>query len=153
MAKPHDSALLHTDIAELAEERMLPQGRPFIAETLLVRNGIVYGNSGKVAHWNYARWIIDLLHPNPSQDNTVRRWYIATASMMQKMLLWGSARMHLQRAKECFPHDADIEFLSGTLPECFASPRAQNAELPDPGTLTHEPASWFEVPICSWFER
>lgn len=131
-------AMLHTDIALLANEDAPPQKvlspRPQEAQeispgTLLVRDGILYG-SRKMVHWNYARAVLDLLHPNIPQDETVRRWYIATSSVMQESLLWGPARVHLEKAQEWFPQDADIQFLLGTLHECFASPRRQNIVLP-----------------------
>jgi hypothetical protein len=131
-------AMFHTDLALLPKDPLLPYRIPLLqlqtakasrSETLLVRDGIIYGSS-KMTHWNHARRILDLLHPNPSRDATVRRWSIATSSILQQLLLLGPANKHLQWAQEVFPEDADIQFLLGSLHECLAAPRAQNVVLP-----------------------
>jgi tetratricopeptide (TPR) repeat protein len=53
----------------------------------------------------------------------VRLWYLATAAWMQHSEHLN--RVHLDRAREIFPRDADILFLLGCLHETFADAQVQ----------------------------
>ena len=72
---------------------------------------------GQVAvHWEIARMVLDDVkagvgRPVPGRDEMVRQWYRATAAWMQQVE--DHDTVHLDRAREIFPADPDILFLSG----------------------------------------
>jgi tetratricopeptide (TPR) repeat protein len=85
----------------------------------------VYENEGQ--HMEFGRLLLDSVAPNPSQDDMVKEWYIATAA-------YGLSRgrplyieNHLKDAVNIFPSDAWILFYAGLLHETYATPRYQNA--------------------------
>ncbi len=119
-------ALLHTDIAMLAAH-LVPTA-PGDASELMVIDAYRAGQeSGQ--HWEFARMLLDSVHPVPSSDDRVRQWYVAVAAHMQNTRHWGSATYHLKRAREIFPTEATFLFYSGTLHEYYASPLAQKSKI------------------------
>ena len=75
----------------------------------------------------FGRLLLDSVTPNPSQDEMVKEWYIATAA-------YGLSRgrplyieKHLKDAVTIFQSDAWILFYAGVLHETYATPRYQNA--------------------------
>jgi tetratricopeptide (TPR) repeat protein len=82
-------------------------------------------------HWEIARMLLDFVKPHgsdraaPERDDMVRQWYRATAAWMQ--LREDHDKLHLDRARELFPGDADILFLSGCQRETFAGSPIQAA--------------------------
>ena len=80
-------------------------------------------------HWDIARGLlayvrsIDSERPAPGKDAMVRQWYRATAAWMQDRE--DHETRHLVRARELFPADPDILFLSGCQHEVYASPDVQ----------------------------
>ncbi len=75
--------------------------------------------------------------PDPSKDETVHLWYVAAAAEMQNRRQWGTALVHLHRARAIYPLDAHIMFYFGAVHEFFASPVIQNLLLtaPDAGII------------------
>jgi tetratricopeptide (TPR) repeat protein len=60
----------------------------------------------------------------PQNDDWVRRWYRATVAALQRAAEWDS--LHVDHAREIFPSDPYLLFLSGCLHEAFASAPVQN---------------------------
>jgi len=93
-------------------------------------------------HWELARMLLDFVKPSgadraaPGRDDMVRDWYRATASWMQDREDYDD--MHLDRARQIFPADPVILFLSGCQREVYAAPRIQSAvrsAVAPPGTI------------------
>jgi len=120
-------ALLHTDIAMATAGSLRPvDGSASDAEPP-VRVHMVDGEATSIGigeiHWAIGRDLIDEVRPRP--DAMVRLWYVATSAWMQREQQYDPG--HLLRARELFPDDASIAFLSGTHAEAFASPAIQSA--------------------------
>jgi tetratricopeptide (TPR) repeat protein len=132
------AALLHADIemivnpvldaAESELRRPLPGPRRVRADT---NDGISITVHEVGVHWEIARTLLSMIvpqhlqRPAPERDPMVRAWYRATSAWMQRVESHDSA--HLDRARELFPDDPDILFLSGTLRETYASAEIQAA--------------------------
>lgn len=82
-------------------------------------------------HWELARMLLDWVEPPgadraaPGRDDMVRDWYRATAAWMQDREDYDDT--HLDRARQIFPADAVILFLSASQREVYAAPRIQSA--------------------------
>jgi tetratricopeptide (TPR) repeat protein len=82
-------------------------------------------------HWEIARMLLAFVKPHgsdrpaPGRDEMVRQWYRATAARMQ--LREDHDKLHLDEARELFPADPDILFLSGCQRETFAGSPIQSA--------------------------
>jgi tetratricopeptide (TPR) repeat protein len=82
-------------------------------------------------HWEIARLLLDYVMaggaggPAPGRDGMVRRWYRATAAWMQSVE--DHDTVHLDHAREIFPTDPDMLFLSGAQHETYASSHIQSA--------------------------
>jgi hypothetical protein len=74
-------------------------------------------------HWLMGRALLDAVRPGG--DGMINLWYRATAAWMQRDLQYNPA--HLRRARELFPNDSVIAFLSGTNAETYASSAIQAA--------------------------
>ena len=116
------------DVADSTSERPLPGPRRLRADT----NDGVSMNAHEVGvHWEIARTLLSLIvpkhadRPAPARDSMVRAWYRATLAWMQQVESYDTD--HLDRARDIFPDDPDILFLSGTLRETYASPEIQAA--------------------------
>jgi len=85
----------------------------------------VYENEGR--HMEFGRLLLDSVTPNPSQDEMVKEWYIATAAdgFSRGRPLY--IEKHITDAVNLFPSDAWILFYAGVLHETYATPRYQNA--------------------------
>jgi predicted Zn-dependent protease len=70
-----------------------------------------------------ARHLLDAVRP--ARDAMVNLWYRATASWMQQQEQYNSS--HLAHARELFPDDDEIFFLSGAEREAQAGPALQSA--------------------------
>jgi hypothetical protein len=75
-------------------------------------------------HWEIGRSVLDLVRPTPSQDETVRLWYHASAMYLQREVQLDLS--HLEQAKRIFPDDQVILFLLGCLHETYAADEVQN---------------------------
>jgi tetratricopeptide (TPR) repeat protein len=128
-------ALLHTDVAMMTRGATEPIDAPGSAGPQRLRMNIADGlgtDLGQSAvHWELARMLLDHVQPpgadrpEPGRDEMVRQWYLATAAWMQSREDYDT--LHLDRAREIFPADPDILFLSGCLHETYAGPRIQSA--------------------------
>jgi len=127
-------ALFQTDIAMLAPESASPIAlRRGGAQRFRVE--MTDGQSTNIhqtaVHWEIARMLLDAVRasrtaqPAPGRDTMVRDWYVATAQWMQFNVHYDSN--HLSHARQLFPDDRDLLFLSGTLHAIYATPRMQAA--------------------------
>jgi tetratricopeptide (TPR) repeat protein len=122
------AALLHTDIALL----QLETGKDDIISSMLslTQDGIsIMANGGQ--HWEFARLLLGYIQPDPSKDDLVRCWYIATTAHMLSHRERASADLNLKRALNLFPDDSELLFYAGVLHEGYSAPKSQNA-LPPP---------------------
>jgi tetratricopeptide (TPR) repeat protein len=119
-------ALLHSDAAMITTNVLAPLDTSR-ADDVPVRVHIVDGAPTAVGvgefHWDMARHLLDAVRP--AHDAMVNRWYRATASWMQQQQQYNSN--HLARARELFPDDDEIVFLSGCERETQAGPALQSA--------------------------
>lgn len=144
-------AMLHSDIAMLKPAPSQP--RPTAKWSpgsggyrVQIQDGRQMNLSQADDHWTIARGLLanvrppDSNRPAPGRDAMVRLWYHATAAWMQDA--GDHETIHLDRAREIFPNDPDILFLSGTQHETYASAAVQSvregAVLPAGVTLLIE---------------
>ncbi len=134
------AAVLHTDIAmfqldtgHFNEENVIYRGIVYKKDkddAITVQDGRGTGQS-KGWHWEFARYLLDQIAPNPSEDETVRKWYVAATAFMLFRRQFGDAEDNLASALELFPSDPALLFYSGALHENYAAPSFQNALQPD----------------------
>ncbi|OFW30095.1 MAG: hypothetical protein A3H97_24290 [Acidobacteria bacterium RIFCSPLOWO2_02_FULL_65_29] len=159
-------ALLHADVAMLLPNASAdPLGLSGAAAADNFRVTIADGRQTQLRregfHWDVGRGLLayvrprDSERPAPGRDEMVRQWYVATAAWMQDRGDYDTA--HLARARELFPADLDILFLSGCLHETFASPPVQSvvqgAVLPTGITLAVGPEGRELRQAESYFRR
>lgn len=129
-------AILHSDIAMLAPSTMraaeeVHPGAPLQRLRMEISDGQEIDLHESAVHWEVARMLLELVvpkgdtHPAPGRDDMVRQWYRATASWMQ--LREDHDKAHLNRARQLFPSDPDILFLSATQRETYAGAAIQAA--------------------------
>ena len=128
-------AMLHTDIAILKPAPTEPRSAAGYSPgsggyRVLIQDGRQMNLSQTDDHWEIARGLLanirpaDSSRPAPGRDEMVRRWYRATATWMQDA--GDHETQHLDRARELFPTDPDILFLSGSQHETYASAAVQS---------------------------
>ena len=129
-------ALLHGDVAVLEPLMMKGPAEP-VASTgpqrfrMEISDGREVGMRESAVHWEFARMLLDFVRPkgstraDPGGDEMVRQWYRATAAWMQ--LHEDHDKSHLDRARELFPADPDLLFLSACQRETYAGSPIQNA--------------------------
>jgi len=134
-------AMLHADVAIAAREALGP-GAPTGAVRseewavpdqveLDMLDGSALGSHQVGLHWVIGRMLLDEVvppgskKPAPGRDVGVRDWYRATAAWMQHVE--NHDTQHLDRARDLFPNDPDILFLSGSQRETLAASRIQGA--------------------------
>jgi tetratricopeptide (TPR) repeat protein len=124
-------AMLHSDIAMLAQDGLVSAAGPMVAgttpagATILVSDGRVQGSDDTDRHWLMARWLVASTTPDPSRDDWVRQWHLAAAARMRRDSLLATAEPLLQRARELFPKEPGFPFYAGCLHEALASPPIQ----------------------------
>jgi len=133
-------ALLHADIAMLQPHALVePFSEPVRqGRTLGPRSWRIDISDGRsldvgltAVHWDIARLALDHVRPPksdkpaPERDAMVRAWYRATAAWMQ--FREDHDTLHLEHARQIFPDDAELQFLSGCQRETYASPAIQAA--------------------------
>jgi len=145
-------ALLHTDVGMLTAGVTEPVNLGTSLGPQRIRMNISDGretNLGETGvHWETARMLLDHVkpagrlrqgsgeprrseaeaganRPDPARDEMVRQWYRATAAWMQARE--DHDTLHLDHARQIFPADPDILFLSGCLHETYSGPRIQSA--------------------------
>jgi tetratricopeptide (TPR) repeat protein len=128
-------ALLHGDIPVLAPQAMIADPPSSSAGPQRLRMAISDGREldlrQSAVHWELARMLLDFVktkgssRPDPGRDPMVRAWYRATAAWMQ--LREDHDELHIARARELFPDDPDILFLSACQHEAYAGSPIQAA--------------------------
>jgi tetratricopeptide (TPR) repeat protein len=122
-------ALLHTDIAMFlphATEGLVSAAAAGGPQRIRIQttDGMQMDLGQVPPHWELARELLDRVRPagaamaTPALDPMVRLWYRATAAWMQAREQHDT--VHLDRAREIFPNDADILFLSACQHEVYA---------------------------------
>jgi tetratricopeptide (TPR) repeat protein len=121
-------AVLHGDVAMFGlpvvpapDAALAGDGGPI---RIQVADGESTGFNPAPIHWQMARQLLDHVKP-VATDNFVRRWYAATAAWMQDREQHDTN--HLVHARELFPDDPDILFLSGSQMETYAGAPVQAA--------------------------
>jgi hypothetical protein len=144
------AALVHSDVGMLAPAAMVapgevtrPSGTAVERFRMEISDGQELNLRQSAVHWEIARMLLDFVRPrgsdhaNPGHDDMVRQWYVATAAWMQ--LKEDHDKLHLNRARELFPSDPDVFFLSACQRETYAGPPIQaavkSATLPTGVTL------------------
>jgi tetratricopeptide (TPR) repeat protein len=124
-------AMLHADIAMLAEESLIRAAEPAVPGgppgrgPVRVSDGRAVGADNTDRHWEMARALLEIVTPEPALDEWVHRWYRAAAARMRRDSLLASSEPLLERARQLFPKDAAFPFYGGCLHETQASPAAQ----------------------------
>ncbi len=116
-------AVLHTDLALLAPDlaqrfRGFPEWE--VLRTVEARDGQALASSVVSAHWRLARALLDGTLPRPADDPRVREWYRAVGATLLADQRYATALPHLNDAQRLFPHDRDVNMLSGLLHETLA---------------------------------
>ena len=133
-------ACLHGDIAMSGPVSVMApdtsSGQPRIR--VHVDDGESTGFTAAPIHWEMARMLFDNVTPAPG-DTLARDWYVATAAWMQSREQHDT--VHLRHAREVFPDDPEIAFLSGCQRKRSASAAIQSVALsrPAPGLFTRCP--------------
>jgi tetratricopeptide (TPR) repeat protein len=143
------AALLHTDIAVLR----LETGKDDVFNSMmsLTYDGLsVLANGGQ--HWEFTRLLLASIKPDPSKNEMVRRWYIATTAFMLSYRERASAGLNLKSALDIFPKDPELLFYAGVLHETYALPKSQNA-LPPPGMHFQFGSKKSELELAQLFLR
>lgn len=124
-------AILHTDIAMLIPSEGTGRQETSASEAwstvVLVADGRAIGFEYAGLHWALARMLLGPFVADPAARDRVRLWYRATAAHLQGRSELGHATAQVERARQLFPNDAVILFLSGCLHETLAGPRIQHA--------------------------
>jgi tetratricopeptide (TPR) repeat protein len=129
-------ALLHSDLAMIAPpgttgRASAPSSTGPQRWRMEISDGREVDFQQSAVHWEIARMLLDFVKPrgssrvDPGKEEMVRQWYRATAAWMQ--LREEHDRLHLDRARELFPADPDILFLSGCQRETYAGAPIQTA--------------------------
>lgn len=119
-------AALHADIARLIPEDAVRRS-PTQKTAYMVRDGRWLGIRYISMHWQLGRSLLDSVTPSPAANPGVRAWYLETSSNLLQMRQIAAAAEHYARARQIFPTDPDILFVSGLLHERFGSTAMQAA--------------------------
>ena len=119
------AALLHSDVAMITAGALRPMTDSGPTAGSPVRVQTADGEATNIGvgdgHWTLGRSLLDEV--TPGRDEMVRSWYVATSTWMQREQQYN--RVHLAHARELFPDDAMIAFLSGTHDEVYAGAAIQ----------------------------
>lgn len=119
-------AALHADIARLIPDDVVRRS-PSQKTTYAVRDGRWLGVRYVSIHWQLGRSLLDSVVPAPAQHPGVREWYLETCAELLRLRQFAAAVDHYSRARQLFPSDPVILFVSGALHERFASTALQAA--------------------------
>ena len=129
-------ASLHADIVMLEAAQSStpdPSRQPRSSSIMLfLADGQQTGVNDASVHWEMGRRLLDKvrpktsrrLGPDPGADETVRRWYLASAAYMEaveQLDAW-----HIDRAVQLFPGDPEILFLAACGREAFSGAQIQS---------------------------
>jgi tetratricopeptide (TPR) repeat protein len=125
-----------TDVAPAGRPSGLPYS-PLLSQRSLIRNwdGEILGNTLADWNWAFARSLVALLSPRPSDDPFVGTWYHATSAFMFQRGSYGELLAHLESATALLPDDARILFDRACYAEIQGLPRIQ-VLLSDADVLT-----------------
>jgi VWFA-related protein len=82
-------------------------------------------------HWRFARYLLDGISPHPSEDEMVRKWYVASTAFMLSNGLFAYVEKNIVPALQFFSSDPVLLFYSGVLHENYAGSTFQNALSPE----------------------
>ncbi len=120
-------AMLHGDVAMVHPPTSFTQGTAEFEDDkrlkVQIGDGESLGFNGVSAHWDMARALFDLAPRGSEIADVARRWYIATGMWIQQQGQYDTG--HLRHARDLFPDDAELQYLSGTQQEAYASPPIQ----------------------------
>jgi len=123
--------VLHTDIAFLAPRRPL-QGigkgggdRDNSSRLIVGQDGHFDAMVDILVHVILGRYLLDAITPDPAQDESVRAWYYATASILEGHSMFGDVRLHMDRALQLMADDPIMLFYAGAFREMMAAPDIQ----------------------------
>jgi tetratricopeptide (TPR) repeat protein len=119
-------AALHADIARLIPDDVVRRS-PSQETTYVVRDGRWLGVRYVSMHWQLGRSLLDSVVPAPAEHAGVREWYLETCTDLLRLRQFAAAVDHYSRARQLFPSDPVILFVSGALHERFASTALQAA--------------------------
>ncbi len=145
-------AMLHADIAMLAQEGLVRATEPAVPGTspsrgpIQVSDGRAGGTDNADRHWEMARALLEIVAPEPASDEWVHRWYRAAAARMRRDRLLASSDPLLERARRLFPKDAAFPFYGGCLHETQASPSIQTVYEATAPSQRSSAASWLSGP-------
>ncbi len=95
-------------------------------KTAFIEDGrSVYASEGR--HMEFGRFLLESVTPQSSQDEMVRKWYIATSAYGLSIGRPAFINEHLKDAVDTFPTDPLILLYAGMLHETYATSRYQNA--------------------------
>jgi tetratricopeptide (TPR) repeat protein len=121
-------AAMHAGIARMVPEdnvrRSASQKTAYI-----VSDGRWMGMRYISMHWQFGRSLLDSVTPEPAAEPGVRAWYLETSADLQQLRQFAAALEHYTRARQIFPADPEILFVSGTLHERFGSTALQAAAV------------------------
>ena len=119
-------AVMHGDTGMSDPPPVLaPAGSDDSRIKVLFGDGEPLGLHREPVHWETARALFDGIKGNPAAEDIARRWYAATAMLMQSTKQHDT--LHLRHARQLFSEDIDVLFMSGTQQEIYASPPVQSA--------------------------
>jgi tetratricopeptide (TPR) repeat protein len=145
-------AMLHADIAMLAQEGLVRAAEPGVPGTppsrapIQVSDGRAGGTDNADRHWEMARALLEIVAPDPARDEWVHRWYRAAAARMRRDSLLASSEPLLGRARQLFPKDAIFPFYGGCLHETQASPAIQAVYEAAASTQRGRTGPWLSGP-------
>jgi tetratricopeptide (TPR) repeat protein len=150
-------AMLHSDIAMLAQEGVIRAAEPTVPGAprgggpIQVVDGTARGPDEADRHWATARAFLEIVVPDPARDEWVHRWYRAAAARMRRDSLLASSEPLLARARQLFPKDAVFPFYGGCLHATYASPAIQAvyASAASPSSQRNRVAPWQSGPHSS----
>jgi tetratricopeptide (TPR) repeat protein len=129
-------AVLHSDIVMLGDQAPLSTSsqRPTSGSIILfMADGQQTGLDTASVHFEMGRRLLDKVRPlgarsrapDPSGDELVRLWYLATNVYMQAMEQLDP--WHIDRAVQLFPRDPEMLFVAACAREMLSAPQIQNA--------------------------
>ena len=119
-------AALHADIAKLIPEDTVRRSASQ-KSAYVVRDGRWLGVRYLSVHWELGRSLLDSVAPDPAAHPGVRQWYLETSADLVGLRQFAAAFEHYTRARQLFPSDPQILFVSGVLHERFGSTALQAA--------------------------
>lgn len=119
--------VLHTDIAMVYRRpdggySNVPPGTNPIA---LVQDGRAVGQASGTFHWELARRLLDRLPRGEERSHVGRRFYRATAALLQSWGEYPELNAHLAVGQRLLGDDAVLLMYEGTRYQAYASPKLQ----------------------------